>query len=237
MTAGTELIQSLLRRPQWEGKEGTLHLYPRLQTEQDTCGFPSTLPYLLGLTYSTCSIFSVMGLHTLGKAPLTSRFPVPFIQALEHSLWAFTSLACSHVNASHSCHSEDPKLFQMLHIVFLGMRAVSVYQQCLRWLLKLVRSPLLLASFFFLGGIDLPFDCLFPLLLPSRANWCFFEHLPRLGCKQWGGAHATTFMEETVKGTWCSPRTQAQPQNSQYGISLELGGAVTFGLLIIWSNF
>ena len=117
---------------QWEGREGTLHLYTLPQTEQDACGFPLTLPYLLGLTCSTCSVFSVMGLHTLGKAPLTSSSPVPFIQTSEHSFWALTILACSHVNASHSCHSEDPTLFQMLHIVFLGMRTVSVYQQCLR---------------------------------------------------------------------------------------------------------
>lgn len=53
---------------------------------------------------------------------------------------------------------------------------VSVDRHSLRLRLRLVRIPLPVAGFFLWGRIDLPFeDCLFPLLLPSRANGCFLN--------------------------------------------------------------
>lgn len=57
--------------------------------------------------------------------------------------------------------------------------AVSAFQHSLRLHLKLVRSPLPVATFFFWDRSDLPFewltDCLFPLLLSSRAIGCFLN--------------------------------------------------------------
>lgn len=114
--------------------------------------------------------------YTWQSSSLTSSLPNPFIQASEHDIWTFTGLACSRVNASRLCHLEYPKLLQMWHIVFLGMWAVSIYQQSLRFLLKLV------ASFFFLGRVDVPFDSLpFSFAAALKSQLVFFERLSRIG--------------------------------------------------------
>lgn len=103
---------------------------------------------------------------------LHSGFLVPFSQASEKDLRTFPSLACSRVDAFDLCHSEYLKLVQMWRIVLLGMLAVSVYQCSLRLHLKLVRSPLLVASF--LGRIDLPFAwLLFSFAAVLKSQWCF----------------------------------------------------------------
>lgn len=111
--------------------------------------------------------------------------------------------------------------------------AVSVFRHSPRLRLKLVRSPLPVAGFFFWGRIVLPFEWLpFSLAAALKSHWVFFERLPcpqyplrwwkpinhrvwnRAG-SQWGGAHATTFLAETAKGTpYWSPWAQTQLQNS-----------------------
>lgn len=60
------------------------------------------------------------------SSSLTSSRPIAFNQASEHDLWTSPSLACSHVEASNSCHTECPELLQMWHTVSASWDAGDV---------------------------------------------------------------------------------------------------------------
>ena len=242
MTAGTGLIQSLLRRPAVGGQRrhsSSVHSSSNW-TRRLWLPIDPTLPsgadlfHMLRFLGDGSSYAWQSSSHVKFSCSIHPNLRAQFLGFDHLGLLPCKRLTFVSLRRSNALPDVACSIF--------GMRTVSVYQQCLRWLLKLVRSPLVWASFFFLGGIDLPFDWLsFSFAIALKSQLVFLERLPRLGCKQWGGAHATTFMEETVKGTWwCSPRTQAQPQNSQYGWHLIRTGRccdLWLTYLIIWSNF
>lgn len=101
---------------QWETEEQATRwkvLCFYSSTHGASCGFPLTLPCLLG---PICCVLPFLS-DGLPEAWQSSLFIpsvfIPFNQVSEHNLWYFPSLACSHIDASNLCHSEYPKLLQM----------------------------------------------------------------------------------------------------------------------------
>lgn len=156
------------------GVDDTLHPPTPPHAEQDSCAFLLTFPCPLGLTHSTCYLFSVTGPHMLGRAPLSLQV------FLFHSSKPWSTVTDFH----------QLGLLSGRYLPFVSLRRLKaipdvaystsydVGSVCLstepKKPFEVGKKPSPSGQFLFLGICHL-IDCLFPWLLPSRASWWFLN--------------------------------------------------------------